>query len=207
MARKRLTRDRLEKLTPVHCTFVATLTDDGPLHLIVEKGKDIYASGRGETHYNVTACKRVARWPHRQKSIQGHRLCSRCGDKEDFEGVIDNMKAFMAQMDRERRLKKQRQDSEFEIDMQWTNLGKQIEQMIMDDAESLIESETVIVPFNHYEISLMLAVIVALINRVKAVENPSEHEERVEHIARRMLAHVEDYSDPLKMRDLIKNYE
>jgi len=206
MARKRLTRDRLEKLMPVPCTFVATLTDDGPLHLIVERGVQTYGA-RMETRYDVTACKRVARFPYRQKSIQGHKLCSRCGDKEDFEIAVDNMKAFIAQMDRDRRLKKQRQDSEFEIDMQWTNLGKQIEQMIMDDAESLIESETVIVPFNHYEISLMLAVIVALINRVKAVENPSEHEERVEHIARRMLAHVEDYSDPLKMRDLIKNYE
>jgi len=158
MARKRLTRDRLEKLTPVHCTFVATLTDDGPLHLIVEKGKDIYASGRGETHYNVTACKRVARWPHRQKSIQGHRLCSRCGDKEDFEGVIDNMKAFMAQMDRERRLKKQRQDSEFEIDMQWTNLGKAIEQMIMDDATDLVESGAVLIPFTPDDLSRLLIV-------------------------------------------------
>ena len=110
---KRVKREDLDELKAVPCTFLGQLTEDGPLHMIVEKGAVIYGSGgieRGRTLYNVTACNRVTRWPHRKTSIRGYSLCSRCGSEQDFETAAEQWKGYLAQIAHDRRLKKQMQE-------------------------------------------------------------------------------------------------
>jgi hypothetical protein len=197
MAKKRTKRSDLHDLRPVPCAYVATLSEDGPLHLITEMGDVHYNTISGTrvstSRYSVTACKRLTRYPHRQKSIEYSRLCERCGTVADFEQAVEDWKRYVADVHFKRNQEKAMKDAEFKAEMTWTKLGKAIEENIMVEAQTLVDNGFVFVPFSQTGLSQMRMVLKRYLrDREHDVRQFGLYNDHTAH-AKNLLEHLEDY--------------
>ena len=159
---------RIEKVESPFLTIVDR--DVSPLHIVEALGhqEEKYSYRR----YLITSCGRVIRY-----GLSAHRvdisdkICKRCGDFERFENVAEQHREYMDTLDNERKIERAGDAARLDVNASWNATGASIEQGIMKDAQALVNSGKILVPFSKTEIArmgfLIECRIVALRKRAK----------------------------------------
>lgn len=115
------------------------------VHISMATGK----KGRFQFCY-ITQCNRALRWPTTIRMFNfpdQHNLCSRCAsDSAEFATAFSEYKEWRKRSDLERYWELRMEQAERVANHSWNELGRKIDQTIMDYLEELVEQKFTLVP-------------------------------------------------------------
>jgi hypothetical protein len=173
VARKRIRRDDLLKyIEPITPPYIGQLTHpDGPLHIITEQAKKP-TGGYGNSHFQITNCGRVTKWPTRVRRLRGYDLCKRCGTEAEFEAAWKNQMEAAEKRQIERDNEQAMKDAERIADHNWTRLGEMIEADINNELNKIVNSGQILIPLRQNEIAILRRLVYRYIkDALPATEN------------------------------------